>query len=72
MIEKIIATVSEALGVPVTEATTQLNCEQWDSLSHLNIVIAIEDVFEVSFEPEEFTRMNTIKDIEALLTSKKH
>ena len=72
MIEKIITTVSETLGVPVTKETSQFNCEQWDSLRHLNIVIAIEDAFDVSFEPEEFAQMKSIQDIEKFLVGKKN
>jgi acyl carrier protein len=70
MIEKIVSTVCEVLEAPVTIETSQSNCDHWDSLRHLNVIIAIEDAFDVSFEPEEFARMKSIKDIEIMLKEK--
>lgn len=29
------------------------NCDQWDSMAHLNLIIAIEGRFDLSIEPED-------------------
>ena len=70
MIDKILKTVSEVLAIEVDENTSQKNCDKWDSLQHLNIVVALEDAFDVSFEPEEIAQMKSIRDIETMLKSK--
>ena len=70
MNNKIINTVSEVLGVEVNDNTSQKNCDKWNSLRHLNIIIALENTFDVTFEPEEIAEMKSVKDIEILLKSK--
>jgi len=70
MIDTIIKIVSEVLETDVNENTSQTNCDKWDSLRHLNIVVALEDVFDVSFEPEEIACMKDIDTINAILKTK--
>ena len=54
----------------VNEDISQLNCPVWDSLNHLNLIIEIEEEFDVSFEPEEIAIMKSFVIIENLLTAK--
>jgi acyl carrier protein len=42
----------------------------WDSVQHLNLVMALEEKFAVQFEPEEFDGMTSIEAIAALLEQK--
>ncbi len=42
----------------------------WDSVQHLNLILALESEFDVQFEPEEFEEMKTIGRIATLLESK--
>lgn len=44
--------------------------EAWDSVQHLNLVLALETNFGLQFEPEEMDRMNSIGQIAALLENK--
>lgn len=44
--------------------------ESWDSVQHLNLVLAIEEQFGVEIEPEEFEKMNSLAAISALVESK--
>jgi acyl carrier protein len=44
--------------------------ENWDSVQHLNLVLSIEEHFEVRFEPEEFEKMNTLEAISTLIDAK--
>ena len=67
MTEKIIEIISNVLNTKVDAKTSQSTCEKWDSLQHLNIIVAIEDAFDVSFEPEEIAKMKTIQDIESFI-----
>ena len=54
----------------VTDNISQLNCEKWDSLNHLNLIVELEEAFDVSFEPEEIAEMNSLGKIEGMLKSK--
>jgi len=44
--------------------------ESWDSVQHLNLVLALEDRFQVQLSPEDIERMQTIGDIANLLATK--
>ena len=55
----------------VTSDTSQFNCEEWDSLRYLNIIIELESEFGLSFEPEEIVQMNSVKKIVQIITNKK-
>lgn len=41
--------------VELTEATTSIDVEEWDSLSHLSLVSDIEDEFGITFTLAEIT-----------------
>lgn len=41
----------------IDETVSQANCEVWDSIHHLNLILAIESGFNISLEPEEMEQM---------------
>ena len=42
---------------------SQSNTDKWDSLNHLNLIVEIEDEFNISFTPEEIASMLSLDDI---------
>ena len=54
----------------VTNNISQMNCDKWDSLGHLNLIVELEEEFNVSFEPEEISEMTSLKKIEKKLEKK--
>ena len=42
----------------------------WDSMGHLNLIMAVNDYFEVNFEFEEVMSIHQISDIIRILKSK--
>jgi len=50
---------------------TKINTEGWDSLAHLNLVISLEEEFEVSITPEEATMITSFYSVLSILESKK-
>jgi acyl carrier protein len=44
--------------------------EVWDSVQHLNLVLALESKYGVQFEPEEMEGMKNLGQIAALVESK--
>lgn len=62
----------QVLDIEDLDATcSQTTCEAWDSLHHLNLVVEMEDAFDVTFEPEEIAVMKSVEDIKNLLAAKK-
>ncbi len=49
---------------------SQKNCEKWDSMGHLRLVVELESEFEVTLEPEEIGEMVSYEDIIRILKSK--
>jgi len=54
----------------IDETISQKNCTQWDSLHHLNMIVELESVFDVTFEPEEIAEMKSFTAIEKMLAQK--
>ena len=50
----------------------QEDIENWDSLSHLTLVVELEEYFSVSFEPEDISEMNSLEKIQVILQKKKN
>ena len=44
--------------------------DTWDSVHHLNLVLALEESFGFQFSPEEMDQMKTIGQIAGLVESK--
>lgn len=43
----------------------------WDSVQQLNLILAVEQEFNVQFEPEELDQIHSIDDIVAQLQTKR-
>lgn len=54
----------------VPDDVSQDNCENWDSLRHLNLVVDLEQEFDISIEPEEIAVMKSFQDIVKIVNDK--
>jgi len=71
MKEKILEIMNDTFGIDnADEETSQKNCATWDSMNHLNLILGLEEEFEVSFEPEEIAQMTDFKAVEKMLAAK--
>jgi len=71
--ERLYSVVSSILGVPiddVNDTSSPDNFENWGSLTHINLVVAIEAEFNVSFTPEDTMDMLSVKLIRMVLEDK--
>ena len=62
-IKKIMTKVFEIESSLVNDEISQKNTDQWDSLNHLNLIVEIEEEFDVSFTPEQIGSMTTLERI---------
>jgi len=51
--------------------TSPDNIANWDSLQHLNLVLALEQEFNVQFTPEEIEQILSVELAAALLDEKR-
>ena len=70
--ERLYQTVATVLGVAVAEisdASAPASIPAWDSLNHLNLVMALESEFEISLTPEAALGMRDVGAMRAILRS---
>jgi acyl carrier protein len=71
--EQVRAVAADVFQVPTERITPDSSpevLESWDSVQHLNLVLALEQEFGIQFEPEEMDRMKTVGSIAELVQSK--
>ena len=64
---------SDLFGVPaerVTAHSSPQTIEAWDSIQHLNLVLAVEEKFDLQLSPEEIEQMKSIGETAKLVESK--
>lgn len=69
--DQIYQIVSDVFGVPlqtITSDSSSDTIETWDSMSHINLILAIESEFKVSLSPDEAMDMLTVGLIETILS----
>ena len=54
----------------VTQDTTANDIEEWDSLSHIRLIVAIERQFNVKFKNAEIESLKRVGDLVALVQAK--
>ena len=69
-LEKIFKDVLENNEIEITNTTTANDIDEWDSLSHIMLVVAIESHFSVSFTSEEIISYKNIYDMCVALEDK--
>ncbi len=73
LIARVSRIAADVLEVPATSISLQSspeNVDTWDSVHHLNLVLALEQEFSLQFEPEEIDQMKDIQHIVDILGSK--
>ena len=54
----------------ITDATAASEVPGWDSLTHINVVLAVEKHFGVRFKGAEVLRLKNVGDLQRLVDSK--
>ena len=69
--ERVLELMREVFGAEeVTTASSQKNCEQWDSLRHLTLASELEDSLNIELEPEEIAEMTDFSKVIEMLKTK--
>ena len=69
-LEQVRNIASDIFGIPadkITAGSSPETIENWDSMQHLNLVLAIEERFGVQLEPEDIEEMKNIGAVAALV-----
>jgi acyl carrier protein len=75
ILDQIRAIMGDVFDIDVDEAnvtanTTASDIEEWDSLSHIRLIVAIERKFKVKFKNSEIESLKSVGDLIALIQAK--
>lgn len=69
-VQKVFREVFEDPRLLVTERTTAADIPKWDSLTHITLIIALEEEFQIQFSSREVTSMACVGDLYTVLEGK--
>jgi acyl carrier protein len=62
---------SDVLSTEVTADSSPETVESWDSVQHLNLILAIEEEYGFQFSPEEMDGAKTVGAIAGLVAARR-
>ena len=71
--ESVVEVMSGLLGInpdSITMESSMETVDQWDSLQHLNLIIDIEQRFNIQLQPEEVMELHSVAAIVAIVQAK--
>lgn len=54
----------------ITLETVQADISEWDSIGHLNLMLSLEDTFNLTLDVDDLTRLNSVAAILGYLKEK--
>lgn len=70
-LDEIFQDVFDDENIHVTEKTIAADIEDWDSLEHINLVVAIENHFGIKFNMSEVTTMKNVGEMVNIILERK-
>ena len=71
--EKIKKIISETFQIKESSITSQTNMQDidsWDSLTHMDLIVSLEDEFSIEFTADEIMAMTDVEKIEKVVVEK--
>lgn len=57
-------------SIVVNDTTTSDDIEDWDSLEHINLIVAVEQEFGIKFNMAEVTTMKNVGDMVNIISDR--
>lgn len=73
LFEEVRTIAADVLGVPCAQIhtdSTPEHIDNWDSIQHVSLMVAIEEQYSVEFTPDEISHMESIGMIAEMLSGK--
>lgn len=69
-LNEVFISVFDDEEIKITEATTADDIEDWDSLEHINLLVAVEQEFNMKFNMNEVGNMKNVGDMIDIIISR--
>ena len=69
-IKKVMALVFEIDLLDINHESSPNSINNWDSLRHMNLIVALEEEFNIEFEDEEISKLMNFKQIFEVVSAK--
>lgn len=69
-LQKVFATVFDNDSIEISPELTADDVDEWDSLSHINLMIAIELEFDIEFDQSEIQNFANVGELTASIENK--
>jgi acyl carrier protein len=70
--DRVIQVISSVMNVPasqLTESSSPESVSQWESMKHINLVLAIEEEFDVRFDDQQISELQSVQSIISVVES---
>ncbi len=64
--DQVMQTIAETLNVPlstINKDSAAENMDIWDSFAQVNLMMALEQTFDITLEVEDFMKLNSVTSI---------
>ncbi|MFK7975493.1 MAG: acyl carrier protein [Halioglobus sp.] len=68
-LKEIMATTLDVSADAIADSSTMDDIEEWDSLGHVHIMVALEQAFDLYMDVEDFAELNSVPAILKYLES---
>jgi len=71
---RLVDTLSQVFNVDPSTITAETNpatLPAWDSVGHINLILELEDVFDIRFASEEIPTLNSAERLQAAISSRR-
>jgi acyl carrier protein len=69
-IKSVMGVVFEVDSSTIDDDATPGSIETWDSIRHMNLIVALEEEFNIMFSDDEITDLISFKLIESIISNK--
>jgi len=69
-LNEVFKDVFDDKNIVINDETTAEDIEDWDSLEHINLIVAIENEFGVKFSMGETTSLKNVGEMATLIKNK--
>ncbi len=70
-LESIFASVFDLADVSIKDTTTARDVKGWNSVSHIDMICAVEDHFRINFSTSDIARLQNVGELLDIIAAKK-